>query len=105
MEPKEILGLIAVIVWTVCMFGWIGFTIWNRKRPPKKVKATVVDKYKIDTATKIKGSLASPTRFVVVFDIEGKIRSLFVSEFSYGGYRKGEKGTLKYRGRQVVDFS
>ena len=105
MEPKEILGLIGVIMFTIGMFGRIGFTIWNRKRPPKKTKATVVDKYKLDTATKIRGSLVSPARFVVVFEINGKCRHLFVSEFSYGSYRKGEKGTLKYRGRKVVDFS
>lgn len=105
MELQEIAIRIYVIVFVIGMAGWIGSTLWNRKRPPKKVKATVVDKYKIDTVTKIKGSLASPARYVVVFDIEGKIRSLFVSEFSYGSYRKGEKGTLKYRGRQVVDFN
>ncbi len=105
MEPKEIVQLISVILWIIGMFSWIGITIWNRKRPPKKAKATVVDKYKLDTAAKIRGNLANPTRYVVVFEINGKCRSLFVSEFSYGSYRKGEKGTLKYRGRKVVDFS
>ena len=105
MEPKEIVQLISVILWSIGMFSWIGITIWNRKRPPKKAKATVVDKYKLDTATKIRGSLASPARFVVVFEINGKCKHLFVSEFSYGSYRKGEKGMLRYRGRKVVDFS
>ena len=104
MDPKNMIGLIAVIIWAIGFFGWIGITLWNRKRPPKKVNATVVNKYKIDTATKIKGSLASPERCVVVFDINGKTRILFVSAFSYGGYRIGETGVLKYRGRQVVDF-
>lgn len=104
MELQEIAMRIFFVVFMIGMFYWIGSTLWNRKRPPKKVKATVVDKYKLDQATKIHGSLASPARHVVVFDINGKTRSLFVSEFSYGSYRKGERGVLKYRGRKVVDF-
>ena len=105
MELQEIGIRVVVLVFIIGMSYWIGSTLWNRKRPPKKVKAIVVDKYKLDQATKIHGSLASPARYVVVFEINGKTRSLFVSEFSYGSYRKGERGWLKYRGRTVVDFS
>lgn len=105
MEPQDIYALIFVSAFVIGTAYWIGSTLWNRKRPPKKTKATVVDKYKLDTATKIRGSLASPARFVVVFEINGKCKHLFVSEFSYGSYRKGEKGMLRYRGRKVVDFS
>ena len=33
------------------------------------------------------------------------MESFYVSELSYGGYRVGESGTLKYRGDRIIDFN
>jgi hypothetical protein len=44
-------------------------------------------------------------RYAVVFSAEGKRFSFYVSEFSFGGYRKGERGMLTYKGNKIIDFS
>jgi hypothetical protein len=43
-------------------------------------------------------------KYAVTFQIGNKRKSFYVSELSYGGYRKGEKGTLTYRGDRLIDF-
>jgi len=44
-------------------------------------------------------------KYAVTFLTDGKKKSFYVSEFSYNGYRKGEKGTLTYQGDRLIDFS
>lgn len=41
---------------------------------------------------------------MVAFMANGKKRYFYVSEFSYGGYRINETGTLKYRGDRLLSF-
>ena len=77
--------------------------IRSKHGPVKTVKARVVDKHKTETFSKYRGNGKSE-RYVVVFEIDGKQKGFYVSEFSYGGYRKNETGTLKYQGDRVVDF-
>ncbi len=76
----------------------------SRYGPTKIVKAQVIDKFKTETFSKYRGN-GKYTRYVIVFEAEGKKRSFYVSEFSYGGYRLHEKGTLKYKGDRILDFS
>ena len=38
------------------------------------------------------------------FRIDKKKKTFRISEFSYGGYRVGESGTLVYKGDKLVDF-
>lgn len=76
----------------------------KRFAPVKTVKAEVVGKQKTESFSKYAGT-GRHVRYVVVFMAEGKKRSFYVSEFSYGGYRCGEKGTLKYKGDRILDFS
>lgn len=66
-------------------------------------KARVVDKYKSETFSKYRGD-GKHTRYVVVFEIRGKKKGFYVSEFSYSGYRRNETGTLQYRGDRIIDF-
>lgn len=71
----------------------------------KTVKATVIDKntYKEQVASKAQAAFPKQ-RYVVVFDCKGTKRSFYVSEFSYNGYSKGEKGNLTYKGSKLIDF-
>ena len=69
----------------------------------KVVKAKVVDKHTLENFSKYKGN-GKDTRYVVTFEIEGKKKGFYVSEFSYGGYRRNETGTLHYRGDKIIDF-
>lgn len=77
--------------------------VWHRFAPVRTAKAMVVDKFKTETFSKYSGNGKS-VRCVVVFSVEGKKRSFPVSEFSYGGYRIGETGTLTYRGDRIRNF-
>ena len=104
-EKAQDIFVMLAVVFTVI---YTGFLVWRFFRgkygPIKTVKAQVVSKYKLDTQSKIYGSLARPTGYAVVFSINGKNRRFLVSEFSYNGYRKGETGTLRYRGDRIVSF-
>ncbi len=75
----------------------------NRFSKTKNVSATVKDKYIVQGHSKIpnifKGKL-----YVVVFSTGDETLSLYVSSFSYSGYKIKEKGTLRYRGNRVIDF-
>ena len=75
----------------------------NKYAPVKTVKATVVDKQKIEAFSKYAGN-GKREKYVVVFSVDGKKESFYVSQFSYGGYRVNEKGTLKYKGNKLIEF-
>ena len=104
-EKAQNIFVMLFVAFAVC---WTAFLLWRFFRgkygPIKTVKAQVVSKYKLDTQTKIYGGLAKPAQHAVVFSINGKTRWFLVSEFSYNGYRKGDTGTLRYRGDRIVSF-
>ena len=75
----------------------------NKLAPVKTVSAAVVDKQKIEAFSKYSGKGKSE-KYVVVFSVDGKKKSFYVSRFSYGGYRVNEKGTLKYKGDRLIEF-
>ena len=97
---------IQLIVFLLVMglFLFVGIKLlFRRLGPVKTVKAKVVEKHKTETFSKYSGNGKS-VRYVVTFEIAGKRKGFYVSEFSYGGYRKGETGTLQYRGDKIVRF-
>ena len=75
----------------------------NRYAPIKTVKAVVIDKNKVEAFSKYSGNGKSE-KYVIVFSVEGKKKSFYVSQFSYNGYRINEKGTLKYKGDKLIEF-
>ena len=75
----------------------------KRLVPVKTVAATVVDKHKTEVFSKYAGN-GKHIKYAVVFSAGGKKLSFYVSEFSYGGYRVGEKGTLTYKGSKLIGF-
>ena len=93
------IGLAVTVIW------FIGILAWFFRRQYGKTKtatATVVSKQVSESVSKYSGTVKS---YYVTFSVNGKHRSFKVSEFSYGGYRKGETGTLKYKGDRLIDFS
>ncbi len=78
--------------------------IGKRFAPTRTVQAEVVGKQTVEFFSKYSGN-GKRVRYAVTFLAEGKKRSFYVSEFSYGGYRKGEKGMLTYQGDRLIDFS
>ena len=77
--------------------------IKNRYAPIKTVKAVIIEKNKVEAFSKYSGTGKSE-KYVIVFSVEGKKKSFYVSQFSYNGYRVNEKGTLKYKGDKLIDF-
>ena len=72
----------------------------------KSIKATVVDKQSYDKQIYRK-SQAPFTRkeYVITFLCGNKKRYFNVSELSYRNYKFKQKGTLKYKGSQIIDFN
>ena len=75
----------------------------SRYGPIRTVKAVVADKQTVEAFSKYSGTGKS-VKYVIVFKIDGKKKSFYVSQFSYNGYRVNEKGTLKYRGDRLIEF-
>ena len=75
----------------------------NRYAPIKTVKAVVINKNKVETFSKYSGTGKSE-KYVIVFSVNGKKKSFYVSQFSYNGYRVNERGTLKYKGDKLIEF-
>ena len=73
----------------------------SRLARPKTVAAQVVGKQTVEWFSKYGGKR---TQYAVTFLIEGKKKSFYVSELSYNGYHKGERGQLTYRGDRLIDF-
>ena len=69
----------------------------------KTVKAEVVSTYRTERNS-YKGTGARVECGVVFKTEEGKKLSFRISELSYPHYRKGEKGTLKYKAGRLIDF-
>ena len=95
-----------------CLFGGIFAlalvrslikAVKNRCGSVKTVPATIVDKQTVENFSKYAGN-GKQVKYVVVFSVNGKRKGFYVSAFSYDGYHVGEKGTLKYKGDQLIEF-
>ena len=106
--PENIYSI--VIVSLCLLLGSLQFirllvkAIKNRYAPVKTVNAVIVGKNIVEAFSKYSGSGKSK-KYVIVFSINGKKKSFYVSQFSYNGYQINEKGTLKYQGDRLISFS
>ena len=95
-----------IMLGLMILVSLLAFGRWALKRmaPVKTVQAKVIDKHITKIAYSKTGAYGKKERYCVVFQVEGKKLSFYVSEFSYNGYRKGEKGKLTYKGDRIIDF-
>ena len=101
--PENLLHIIALSLYLLFLiFAFIWFLI-SRFAPVQSVKAEVVDKHIAKGFSRYSGK-GYRENYVIVFSVGGKKKSFYVSQFSYGGYRVGEKGTLKYKGSRLIGF-
>ena len=105
MQPNmsNFFPMLMSVIWAVALIGFVIRTIRNKRGPVKTVQAEVVGKQTVENFSKYSGT-GKTTRYVVIFSAGGRKLSFYVSEFSYKGYKKGEKGTLKYKGDRLIDF-
>ena len=105
--PENIFNIVMISLFTgiglLAAVGILVRLVKNRYAPIKKVKAVVVDKNKVETFSKYSGTGKSE-KYVVVFSVDGKKKSFYVSQFSYNGYKINQKGMLKYKGEKLMEF-
>ena len=105
--PENISNIVIISLFigigALAMVSIIVRTIKNRYALIKTVKAVVIDKNKVETFSKYSGNGKSE-KYVIVFSVDGKKKSFYVSQFSYNGYRVNEKGLLKYKGDKLIEF-
>lgn len=105
--PENIASIVVLSLFVgISVFAFVSLLvklIKNRVAPVRTVKAVVLDKQKVEIFSKYSGT-GKQEKYVVVFSVDGKKKSFYVSHFSYGGYRLNEKGTLKYQGDKLIDF-
>lgn len=96
-----LLLILSVISWFILIKRYAG----ARYGKVKSVKAVVADKYKYKGVSRFShGTLLGKETYVIVFQTEKEKLSFSVSEYSYGYYRTKQRGTLRYRGNQIVEF-
>ena len=105
--PENIFNIVIISLFlgvgALAMVSILIRAIKNRYAPIKTVKAVVIDKNKVETFSKYSGNGKSE-KYVIVFSIDGKKKSFYVSQYSYNSYRVNEKGTLKYKGDRLIEF-
>jgi len=105
--PDNLVSVVLIIVmlglWLLAMVRLLIKAIKTKYAPVKSVKAEVIDKHIIKIFSKYSGN-GKHEKYVIVFSVGGKKKSFYVSQFSYGGYRVNEKGTLKYKGDKLIEF-
>ena len=106
--PENIASIVVLSLFVgISVFAFVSLLvklIKNRVAPVRTVKAVVLDKQKVEIFSKYSGT-GKREKYVIVFSVDGKKKSFYVSQFSYGGYRLNEKGTLKYQGDKLIDFT
>ena len=90
-------------LWLWAMVRLLIKVIKTKHAPFKSVKAVVIDKHINETFSKYSGN-GKHEKYVIVFSVDGKRKSFYVSQFSYNGYRINEKGTLEYKGDRIIGF-
>lgn len=105
--PENISNIVIIVLFigigVLAMVSILVRLIKNRYASVKTVKAVIIDKNKVETFSKYSRDGKSE-KYVIVFSVNGKKKSFYVSQFSYGGYRVHKKGTLKYKGDKLIEF-
>ena len=101
----NIVNFIFVLIGVITVVGIIIRVIINIFSKEKSIMAKVVDKQSYDKQIYRKNQAPFMRKeYVITFLCGNKKKYFNVSELSYRNYRINQKGTLKYKGNQIVDF-
>ena len=101
----NIVNFIFVLMGVIIVVGIIIRVIINIFSKEKSIMAKVVDKQSYDKQIYRKSQAPFMRKeYVITFLCGNKKKYFTVSELSYRNYRINQKGTLKYKGNQIVDF-
>jgi hypothetical protein len=98
-----VIGVLFAGVWLLALTRILIKALKTKYAPIRSVKAVVTDKHIIETFSKYAGN-GKREKYVIVFSVNGKKKSFYVSQFSYGGYRIHEEGTLQFKGDKLIGF-
>ena len=101
----NIVNLIFALFAIIIVVGISTRIIKNIFSKEKTIKATVLDKKCYDK--QIYGKNQAPftkKEYVITFLCGNKKKYFNVSEFSYRNYQVNQKGILKHKGTQIIDF-
>ena len=102
----NIVNLTFALVGAIIVFGIIIRVIKNLITKEKSIKATVIDKQSYDKQIYRKSQAPFIRKeYVITFLCGNKKKYFNVSELSFGNYKVNQKGTLKYKGNQIIDFN
>lgn len=107
-DPNRIITGIGIRLTALSFVGMLIFIVVEKLvykyGKTKTVWAEVISTYRTERNS-YKGA-GTRVECGVVFKTEnGKKLSFRISELSYPHYRKGEKGTLKYKAGKLIDFN
>ena len=101
----NIVNFIFVLAGAIIVVGISIKVIINIFSKEKSIKAIVVDKQCYDKQIYRKSQATFMRKeYVITFLCGNKKRYFNVSELSYKNYKVNQKGTLKYKGNQIIDF-
>ena len=106
-DPNRIITGIGILLTSLSFVSMLIFVIVEKLvykySKTKTVWAEVISTYRTERNS-YKGTGTRVECGVVFKTEEGKKLSFRISELSYPHYRKGEKGTLKYKAGRLIDF-
>ena len=106
-DPNRIITGIGILLTSLSFVSMLIFVIVEKLvykyGKTKTVWAEVISTYRTERSS-YKGTGTRVECGVVFKTEEGKKLSFRISELSYPHYRKGEKGTLKYKAGRLIDF-
>lgn len=101
-----LMNYIFVILEIVIIIGILAKILQNFFYKEKREEAVVVNKQSFDkTIYRKSQSPFVKKSYVITFQCKNKKRHFDVSELSYNNYRINQKGTLKYKGSRLIDFT
>ena len=101
----NIVNFAFILIGIVVIIGVIARICSNHFLKEKEVKAMVINKQSYDKQVYRKSQAPfTKKEYVITFQCGNKKRHFYVSELSYGNYRINQKGILRYKGSQLIDF-
>ena len=101
----NIVNFIFALIGVIIVVGISIKVIINIFSKEKSIMAKVVDKQSYDKQIYRKSQAPFIQKeYVITFLCGNKKKYFNVSELSYRNYKVNQKGTLKYKGNQIVDF-
>lgn len=101
-----LINYVFVILELVIIIGIVARLLYNYCSEEKREEAVVVNKQSFDKTIYRKNQAPFVKKlYVITFQCKNNKRHFYVSELSYNNYRINQKGTIKYKGNRLIDFT